>query len=77
MLSHFIRVWLFVILWTIAHQASLFMEFSRLEWVAMLSSMESSRPKDQTQVSYVVGRFFTHGDTWETWNPSLVLITGV
>ena len=29
MLSHFSRVWLFETLWTIAHQASLFMGFSR------------------------------------------------
>ena len=30
-----------------------------LEWVAILSSRGSSRPRDQTQVSYLAGRFFT------------------
>ena len=28
-------------------------------WVATLSSRGSSRPKDQTQVSYIAGKFFT------------------
>ena len=32
MLSHFSRVWLFATLWTVAHQASLFMGFSRQEY---------------------------------------------
>ena len=30
-----------------------------LEWVAMLFSGGSSQPRDQTQVSCIVGRFFT------------------
>ena len=30
-----------------------------LEWVAMLSSRESSQPRDGTQVSLIVDRFFT------------------
>ena len=30
-----------------------------LEWTAMPSSRGSSQPKDQTQVSHIVGRFFT------------------
>ena len=30
-----------------------------LEWVAMPSSRRSSQPRDQTQVSHFVGRFFT------------------
>ena len=34
-----------------------------LEWVAFLFSSESSQPKDQTQVSCIVGRFFT---SWAT-----------
>ena len=36
-----------------------------LEWVAMLSSMGSSQPKDPTQVSRVAGRFLTIWATWE------------
>ena len=34
-----------------------------VEWVAMPSSMESSQPRDQTQVSQIIGRFFT---VWAT-----------
>ena len=30
-----------------------------LEWVAISSSRGSSPPRDQTQVSYIAGRFFT------------------
>ena len=30
-----------------------------LEWVAMLSSRGSSQPRDQTQVPFTTGRFFT------------------
>ena len=30
-----------------------------LEWVAIASSRGSSRPRDQTQVSCIAGRFFT------------------
>ena len=36
-----------------------------LERVAISSSRESSRPRDQTQVSHVVGRCFTVWATWE------------
>ena len=36
MLSRFSRVWLFEILWTIAHQASLSMGFSRQEYCSQL-----------------------------------------
>ena len=34
-----------------------------LEWVAYPSSRRSSQPRDQTQVSYIAGRFFT---SWAT-----------
>ena len=30
-----------------------------LEWVAFPFSRESSQPRDRTQVSHIVGRFFT------------------
>ena len=42
------------------YQAPLPMEFSRpriLEWVAISFSKGSSQPKDQTQVSCIVGKF--------------------
>ena len=32
---------------------------ARLEWVAIPFSRGSSHPRDQTQVSYIAGRFFT------------------
>ena len=42
-----------------AHQAPLSMGFSKQEFlVAIPFSRESSRPRDQTQVSHVAGRFF-------------------
>ena len=50
------HVWLFATSWTIACQASLSMEFSRQEyWSRLLlpTPGESSRPRDQTHVSYV------------------------
>ena len=55
--------------WTVASQAPLSMEFSRqewiLEWIAIFFSRGSSRPRDQTQVSYIAGRFFTNWATSE------------
>ena len=48
--------------WTAARQAPLYMGILQarvLEWVAMPSSSESSKPRDQTQVSHTVGGFFT------------------
>ena len=41
-----------------------------LEWVAMPSSRGSSQPRDQTQVSHIVGRFFivwATGEAHEYW----------
>ena len=35
-----------------------------LEWIAFPFSRWSSQPRDQTQVSHTVGRFFT---SWATW----------
>ena len=50
-LSHFIHIWLFATLWTVAYQAALSMGILQariLEWVAVPSSGGSSRPRDQT-----------------------------
>ena len=55
-------VWIFVSPWTVAHQAPLSMGILQariLEWIAMPSSMRSSQPRDQTQVSCIAGGFFT------------------
>ena len=58
-LSH---IQLFVIPWTIAHQAPLSMEFSSQEyWIGLpFPSPEAlhSQPRDQTWISHVPGRFF-------------------
>ena len=55
-LSYFSHVRLFVIPWTVVHEAPLSMGFSRqkkLEWVAIPFSRGSSPSRDQTHVSYV------------------------
>ena len=51
----------FVTLWTVAHQASLFMGFFQariLKWVAICSSRGPSQPRDQTHIFCVscIGR---------------------
>ena len=62
-LSCFRPVWLCATLWTLARQAPLSMGFSRQEcWSGLPCPPleESSRPKDQTQVSHIsyIGRQF-------------------
>ena len=55
-------VQLFATSWTIACQAPLSIEFSRKEYwsgLAFPSPGESSRSRNQTQVSCIAGRFFT------------------
>ena len=42
-----------------------------LEWVAISFSRGSSRPRDQTWVSCISGRFFTH---WVTWKAKLLIV---
>ena len=61
MLSRFSYVQLFVTLWAVPHQVPLSMGILQariLEWVTMLSSRESSQPKDQTQVFHIAGGVF-------------------
>ena len=60
------RVRLFTTPWTVAHQAPPSMGFSRQEYWSGLpfpSPGESSRPRDQTQVSRIAGRRF---NLWAT-----------
>ena len=45
-----------------------------VEWVAMPSSRGSSWISDWTRVSHIVGRFFTH---WETWEAQALLCDAV
>ena len=62
MLSHFSHVQFFVTLWTVAHQISLSMGFSRQEYWSGLpfpSPGGSPQPRDWTQISHIAGRFFT------------------
>ena len=44
-----------------------------LEWVAMSSSRGSSRPRDQTQVSWIGRWVLYHWTTWEASSPIMVL----
>ena len=64
--NHYIYIYM-----TTACQAPLSMGFSRqvywiLEWVVISFSRGSSLPRDQTQVSCIAGRFFTHWAMRET-----------
>ena len=43
-------------------------QIRKLEWVAIPFSRETSQPRDQTQVSYTAGRFFT---IWATREASM------
>ena len=53
-------VQLFATLWTVVHQASLWIFPARiLEWVAISLSRGSFLPRDETGVSCIAGRFFT------------------
>ena len=55
-LSHFSRVWLFVTLWTVAHQAPLSVGFSRQEYWSGLPCHpqgDCSQPRDPTNIFYV------------------------
>ena len=52
----------FVTPWTITQQVPLSMGILQariLEWVVMPYSRGSSKPRDQTQVSRIIGKFFT------------------
>ena len=67
-LSHFSRFWVFVTLWTVAHQAPPSMEFSRQEYWSGLPCPppgDLPKPRDQAQASHIAGRFFIIWATWE------------
>ena len=74
MLSCFNHFWLCATLWTLARQASPSLEFSihgvlqarTPEWVAMPSSMGTSRPRNWTCVFCVS----LHWQHWATWKAS-------
>ena len=59
--------------WTIAQPGSSVLRILQgrtLEWVAIPFSRGSSRPRDQTQVSHIAGRFHTFWATMEAFPPS-------
>ena len=68
---HFSYVWLFVTIWTVAHQAPLSMGFSSQEY---WSGLPGSIPRDLTNPGIksmsllspaLAGRFYTSSATWE------------
>ena len=71
MLNCFSHVQLFVILWTVAHQAPLFMEFSRQEyWSELLCPPPRNLPDPGIKLMFLKSpalavRFFTSNTTWE------------
>ena len=71
MLSHFIHFWLFVTLWTVAHQAPLSMEFSSQEyWSGLPFPTPGDLPDPGIEPTCVtspalVGCLFTTSATWE------------
>ena len=71
MLNCFSHVQLFVILWTVAHQAPLFMEFSRQEyWSELLCLPPRNLPDPGIKPMFLKSpalavRFFTSNTTWE------------
>ena len=72
MLSHFSCAWLPMTLWTVAHQASLSMGFSRQEyWSGMPCPPPGDLPNPGIEPMSLMspelaGRFFTTSTTWET-----------
>ena len=77
LLSHCSRVQLFATPWTVAHQASLSMRFSRREyWSELPCQLQgSSQPRDQTQVSQFscVGRQVLYPLYHHLWSPLSLL----
>ena len=73
MLSCFSHVQLFVMLWTVAHQALLFMGFSRQEYWSGLpcpppGDLLDPGIKPMCSMSLVLaGKFFTTSATWEAY----------
>ena len=64
------RVWLFVTLWTVAHQVPLSTGFSRQEYWSVLPCPSPGDLLDpgmdlHLYVSYIAGIFFTHWATWD------------
>ena len=73
-------VWLFATPWTVAYEAPLSMGIFQariLEWVAISFSRRSSRPRDWTQVSRIIGWRFTVWATREVPCRLCVYVNGV
>ena len=71
MLSHFSHVWLFVTLWTVAHQAPLSMGFSSQEYWSELPCplpgdlLDPAIEPASLMSPALAGGFFTTGVIWE------------
>ena len=53
------------------------LQAGKLEWVAFPFSRESSQPRDQTQVSHIVGGFFTSWATREALDLGAKALTNI
>ena len=77
LLSRFIRTQLFVTLWTVAHQAPLFMEFSRQEyWSVLPFPSPGNLPNPGIELvslasPALTGSFFTISTIWEAFLTAL------
>ena len=72
MLSHFNSVWLFVTLWTVAHQAPLSMGFSRQEsWSGLHALLQGIFLTQELNLCLMspalAGRYFTTSATSEAY----------
>ena len=77
LLSHFSRVWLFVVLWTVARQAPISVYFFRQEYWSGLpfsSPLDLPNPGIKPMSSALAGGFFTTSTTWEA--PMTMLMRG-
>ena len=73
------RVWLYVTLWTVGHQAPLSMGFpgKNAEVGSHSLSRESSQLRDWIQASHIVGRFLTIWATKEAPKQSNIYVIRV
>ena len=73
-------VWLCVTPWTVASQAPLstgILQARILEWVTISSSRKSSRPRDQTPVSWIssIGKWILY--YWITWEAPHIMFKAI
>ena len=74
--NHSSHVGLFATPWTVDPSVRVISQASILEWVAISYSRGSSQPRDQTRVSFIVGRLFTISAI-RVWSRYLIFVTWV